>query len=370
MNVPFADFKPMHNELEKEIKKAVNDVIDSNYFIHGPQSSKFEKDFAEYCGVKYCVGVGNGLDGLMLSLKALGVGEGDEVIIPCHTYIATALAVTYVGAKPIFVEPDETNYNINPEKIESAITPKTKAILPVHLYGQCADMDKINEIAKKYNLKVLEDAAQAVGATYKGRKAGSLGDIAEFSFYPGKNLGCMGDGGCVVTNDEELATKVRALANYGSLKKYVHLFKGNNSRLDEIQCAILDVKLKELDKWNDFRREVAKRYLNEINNKDVVLPKISEYNEHIWHLFVLRVKDREDFRKYMENNEIDTLIHYPTAIHKQPAYSERSSEIYPLAEQFAKEVVSIPMFYGMTEEQVDKVINTINGYGLKKSLKR
>ena len=231
-------------------------------------------------------------------------------------------------------------------------------------------MDKINEIAKKYNLKVLEDAAQAVGATYKGRKAGSLGDIAEFSFYPGKNLGCMGDGGCVVTNDEELATKVRALANYGSLKKYVHLFKGNNSRLDEIQCAILDVKLKELDKWNDFRREVAKRYLNEINNKDVVLPKISEYNEHIWHLFVLRVKDREDFRKYMENNEIDTLIHYPTAIHKQPAYSERSSEIYPLAEQFAKEVVSIPMFYGMTEEQVDKVINTINGYGLKKSLKR
>lgn len=369
MKVPFADFKPMHDELKKELKEVAERVIDSNYFIHGPETENFERSFAEYCGTKYCVGVGNGLDGLILSLKALGVKAGDEVIVPSHTYIATALAVTYVGAKPIFVEPGE-DYNIDVTKIEEKITEKTKVILPVHLYGQCADMDAIMAIAQKHNLKVLEDAAQAVGATYKGRKAGSLGDIAEFSFYPGKNLGCMGDGGCIVTSDPVVAEKVRALSNYGSLEKYVHLYKGNNSRLDEIQAAILSVKLPHLDKWNDYRREVAKRYLTEIKNNNVILPIVDDYNEHIWHLFVVRVNDREEFRKYLDKLDIQTLIHYPTPIHKQPAYAERNNESLPIAEKYAKEVVSLPMFYGITSEDVDRVIKAVNEYEPKRVLKR
>lgn len=369
MKIPFADFKVMHDEIKGELKEKVDKVIESNNFIRGEETEIFEKNFADYCGTKYCVGVGNGLDGLILSLKALGVKEGDEVIIPSHTYIATALAVTYVGATPVFVEPN-ADFNINVEKIEEAITNKTKVILPVHLYGQCADMDPIIEIAKKHNLKVLEDAAQSVGATYKGRKSGSLGDIAEFSFYPGKNLGCMGDGGCIVTNDFELAQKVRALANYGSLEKYVHLYKGNNSRLDEIQSAILNVKLKELDRWNEYRNKVAQRYLNEIANEYVILPRVSENNMHVWHLFVVRVKDREEFREYLNEMGIQTLIHYPTSINKQPAYSEFNNETYPLAELYAKEVVSLPMYYGISDEQVDYVINAVNNYLPKRTLKK
>lgn len=369
MKVPFVDFEPMHGELKKELKEAVGQVIDSNSFIRGKQTEEFEKEFAKYCGVKYCVGVGNGLDALMLSLKALGVKTGDEVIIPSHTYIATALAVTYIGAVPVFVEPN-SDYNIDVRKIEEAITSKTKVILPVHLYGQCADMDPIMEIAKKHNLKVLEDAAQAVGATYKTRKAGSLGDIAEFSFYPGKNLGCMGDGGCIVTNDFELAQKVRALANYGSLEKYVHLYKGNNSRLDEIQAAILKVKLPNLDKWNEYRDMVAKRYLNEIHNEYVDLPHVSDYNKHIWHVFVVKVKDRKDFQNYLSSLGIQTIIHYPTAIHKQPAYEEYSDINLPLALEYASEVVSLPMYYGINDEQVDYVINAVNNYAPKRVLKK
>lgn len=362
MEVKFADFKPMHDELKKEIKKEVNNVIDSNFFIHGPYTEKFEKDFANYEDIKNCVGVGNGLDGLVISLKALGVEPGDEVIVPSHTYIATALAVTYVGAKIVFVEPNIETYTIDSTKIEEKITNKTKVIIPVHLYGQAADMDAINEIAKKHNIKVLEDAAQSHGAEYKGRKVGTLGDISEFSFYPGKNLGAFGDAGCIVTNDNELALKARAIGNYGSIEKYKHIYKGQNSRLDEIQAAILDVKLKNLDKWVLERQRVANRYLTEINNDKVILPVVAPYNKHVWHIFAVRVQNREEFVKYLSSKGIQTLIHYPTAIHKQPAYKEMNNESYPIAEKIAREVVSLPMYYGMKEEQISYVINTINKY--------
>lgn len=362
MKVDFSNFIKMHEEIGNEIKEAVNQVIDSNYFIQGNQLKSFEKKFAKYCGVKYCVGVGNGLEGLILALRAIGVSNGDEVIIPSHTFIATSLAVSELGAIPVFVEPNMKDYTIDPSKIEEKISDKTKAIIAVHLYGQCADMDSIMEISRKYNLKVVEDAAQAHGALYKGRKAGSLGDIAEFSFYPGKNLGAMGDGGCVTTNDKDLAEKVRILGNYGSKIKYKHIEKGINSRLDEMQAAILNVKLNYLDKWNLERNRIANRYLKEIKNINITLPYVNKNNYHIWHLFVIRVKNRENFQKYLKNLGINTLIHYPTAIHKQIAYNEYSSYKLPISEEIASQVVSLPLFYGMTDEQIDYVINAINNY--------
>lgn len=362
MKVDFARFDFMHNELKEEIKSAVDRVIESNWFIDGNELLNFEKNFASYCNADYCIGCGNGLDGLTLALRAMGVKKGDEVIIPSHTFIATALAVSNIGAIPIFVEVKEDDYTINPNLIEEKITDKTKAIIAVHLYGQCADMDEINKIAKKHNLYVLEDAAQAHGALYKGRKAGSLGDAAEFSFYPGKNLGAMGDAGCVVTNNKELAIKVKELRNYGSSKKYCHNAKGVNSRLDEIQAAILDVKLNRLDIWNEFRNKVAKKYLEGIKNDKVKLPIVSEYNNHVWHLFVVEVENREDFMEYLKNNGITSLIHYPTAIHKQNAYEEYSNLNLPIAIEKASKVVSLPMYYGLTDEEVDYVIDIINKY--------
>lgn len=361
MNVSFAKFDKMHDEIKAEIKNAVNKVIDSNMFISGKELEEFEKEFAEYCGSKYCVGCGNGLDGLVLALRAMGVKKGDEVIVPSHTFIATALAVSNIGATPVFVEVKE-DYTINPYLIEDKITEKTKVIIAVHLYGQCADMDEINKIAKEHNLYVLEDAAQAHGALYKGRKAGTLSDAAEFSFYPGKNLGAMGDAGCVVTNNKELADKIRELGNYGSSVKYCHNEKGMNSRLDEMQAAILRVKLKKLDKWNKERDRVAQRYLSEITNSKVILPKIADYNNHVWHLFVVRVDDREDFQKYLSEKGVSTLIHYPTAIHKQRAYKEFENLELNIADMYAKHVVSLPMFYGMTDEEISYVIECINNY--------
>lgn len=361
MKVVFSEFTRMHNEIREEIDEDIKDTIDKSYFIGGSKCKKFEEDFAKYCGVKYCVGVGNGLEGLHLSLLALGIGDGDEVIVPSHTFIATTLAITAVGAKIVFVEPNEY-FTIDVDKIEKAITKKTKAIIVVHLYGQCCDMDPIMKIAKKHKLKVIEDAAQAHGALYKGRRAGSLGDIAEFSFYPGKNLGAMGDGGCITTNDRELADKLRALGNYGSHEKYKHIYKGINSRLDEIQSGILDIKLKHLDKWNDFRRSVADKYLKGINNKKVTLPKVASYNEHVWHIFPILVKDRDKFINYMKENDIQCLIHYPTAIHKQKAYEELNNLKYPISEKYASEEVSLPMFYGMTDDEINFVIDTINKF--------
>lgn len=308
MKVPFVSFLPMEKELDKDLRAAFERVYTRSWYIGGVEDEEFEKAFAQYCTTEYCVGVGNGLDALMLALKALGVGEGDEVIVPSNTYIATALAVTYVGAKLVFVEPDIRTFNINPENIEAAITDKTKAIMPVHLYGQACDMDPIMEIAKKHNLFVVEDCAQAHGATYKGKKIGSFGDAAGFSFYPGKNLGALGDAGATVTNNKELADKVRALGNYGSDYKYHHIYQGNNSRLDEMQAAFLSAKLPHLEKINVERRRIAQKYLDGINNSEVVLPYVPEDMVPVWHIFGIRCKRRAELEKFLNEAGIGTNI--------------------------------------------------------------
>lgn len=365
MKVPFVSFEPMHTEIRAELDNAYKRVMDSNYFIQGSECHAFEEEFAKYCGVKYCVGVGNGLDALYLVLRALDIQAGDEVIVPSNTYIATALAVSYTGAKPVFVEPNLDSYNINPEMIEEKITINTKAIIAVHLQGRMADMDPILEIAKKHNLFVLEDAAQAHGATYKGHKAGSMGDAAGFSFYPGKNLGALGDGGCIVTNRKDIADKVRALGNYGSDYKYHHIYKGTNSRLDEMQSAFLRVKLPYLDKWNVYRRKIAKRYLEEIRNPLITLPvKSTEEFEHIYHVFVIRCEQRDRLEAYLAEKGIGTVKHYPIPMHLQEAYKDLGigkGEL-PIAENISSTVLSIPMYYGMTEDEIQYVINALNSF--------
>lgn len=363
MKVAFADFKPMHNEIREQLDKAYNAVLDRSYFIQGTECEQFEKEFAEYCGAEYCIGVATGLDALYLILKAMNIGDGDEVIVPSNTYIATALAVSFTGATPVFVEPDIMTYNIDVEKIEEKITKRTKAIIAVHLQGRAADMDRINEIAKRYGLKVLEDAAQAHGVKYKGNKVGTLSDAAGFSFYPGKNLGALGDGGCVVTNNKEIADKVKALGNYGSDYKYHHIYKGTNSRLDEIQAAFLRVKLPQLDKWNDARKKVAARYLNEISNPLLKLPlAISDDYDHVYHVFAVRCERRDELEKYLNDNGIGTVKHYPIPMHMQEAYADLNvaKGALPIAEEISRTIVSIPMYYGMTDEEVDYVINKIN----------
>ena len=294
MKVPFVSFIPMEKELESDLRNAFDRVFKRSWYIDGIEDQNFEADFAKFCNRKFCVGCGNGLDALMLSLKALGIGPNDEVIVPSNTYIATALAVTYVGAKVVFVEPDINTYNINPNLIEEKISPKTKAIMPVHLYGQPCDMSLILEIAKKHNLFVVEDCAQAHGATYKGQVVGSFGDAAGFSFYPGKNLGALGDAGATVTNNEELASKIRAYGNYGSDYKYHHIYKGNNSRLDEMQAAFLSAKLPHLNRMNEERRRIAKLYLDNIKNDSVILPKVLEDTVPVWHIFAIRTSRRSE----------------------------------------------------------------------------
>lgn len=365
MKVPFLTFEPMHNEIRQSLNNAYNNVVDKSWFIRGDECQKFEKEFAKYCGVKYCVGVASGLDSLILILRAMDIGVGDEVIVPSNTYIATALAITYVGAKPVFVEPVIETFNIDVDKIEEKITKNTKAIITVHLYGRTADMDSINAIAKKYNLKVIEDAAQAHGAKYKGKRAGSLGDAAGFSFYPGKNLGALGDAGCVTTNDKEIADKVRVLGNYGSDYKYHNIYKGVNSRLDEMQAAFLRVKLPHLEKWNKDRRNTAKKYLNGIINPLIKLPlPTSEEYEQIYHLFVIRCERRDELEKYLNENGIGTLKHYPIPMHEQECYKDlgiKHGEL-PIAEEISRTVLSIPMYYGMTDEEVDYVIDKINKF--------
>ena len=365
MKVPFATFLPMHNEIRKDLDNAYNQVLDRSYFIQGEECTKFEEEFAAYCDAKYCIGVATGLDALWLVLKAMGIGKGDEVIVPSNTYIATALAVSFVGAKPVFVEPTIETYNIDVTKIEEKINENTKAIIAVHLQGRAADMDAVNAITKKYNLKVIEDAAQAHGTKYKGRKVGTLGDAAGFSFYPGKNLGALGDGGCVVTNDKELADRVRALGNYGSDYKYHHIYQGTNSRLDEMQAAFLRVKLPHLDKWNADRKRIAERYLEGINNPLIKLPLAStdEY-EHIYHVFVIRCDRRDELEKYLNDNGIGTVKHYPIPMHLQEAYKELGLQQgdLPIAEEISDTVLSIPMYYGMTDEEVEYVIEVINRF--------
>jgi len=366
IKVPFAIFVPMHEEIKQEMYEAFDRVYEKSWFILGDEVSLFEHEFANYCGSKYCIGCGNGLDALHLILKAYNIGAGDEVIIPSNTFIATALAVSYAGANPIFVEPDINTYDIDASLIEKAITINTKAIIAVHLYGMPSKLDEINALAKKYNLKVIEDAAQAHGALYKNKKVGNLGDAAAFSFYPGKNLGALGDGGAVVTSDEQLANKVRALANYGSDVKYHHLYKGMNSRLDELQAAFLRIKLKSLDKWNTERKVIAQKYLKGIVNKMVILPKTVDGFDTVWHVFVIRTENRSGLIKYLTEKGIGTTIHYPIAIHMQEAYKDyiyKKGDL-PIAEKIADEIVSIPMFYGMTDEQVQYVIDMINDFNV------
>ncbi len=364
MKVPFVSFKPMESELNTEIYNAFNRVFNSSWYIEGNEDLNFEEEFAKFCNVKYCVGTGNGLDALILSLKALDVGPGDEVIVPSNTYIATALAVTYVGAKPVLVDPLIETFNIDISKIEGNITDRTKAIMPVHLYGQPCNMDAIMNIAQKYNLYVIEDCAQAHGATYKGKKVGGFGDAAGFSFYPGKNLGALGDAGAIVTNNEELAKKVRALGNYGSDYKYHHIYKGNNSRLDELQAAFLSVKLPHLNRMNEERRKIAKRYLEEINNPKIVLPYIIDDVIPVWHLFAIRCNERDVLAEYLENKGISTNRHYPIPIHLQECYEDlgyKNGDL-PIAEEISKTQLSIPMYYGMLKDEIDYVIKAINEF--------
>ena len=364
MKVPFVTFKPLEKELDQKLRNAFERVYSSSWYIEGKEDEAFEKSFAHYCNTKYCVGVGNGLDALYLSLKALGIKEGDEIIVPSNTYIATALAITYAQAIPVFVEPDINTFNIDPAKIEVAITNKTRAIMPVHLYGQACDMDSIMEIAKKHNLFVIEDCAQAHGATYKGKTIGSFGDAAGFSFYPGKNLGALGDAGAMVTNNEDIAKRVRALGNYGSDYKYHHIYQGHNSRLDELQAAFLRIKLRNLERWTVDRRNTAKLYEQQIKQSDIILPTESEGEKHVYHIFAIRSNRRDKLETYLNEKGIGTNKHYPIPMHLQGAYKELGMKKgdLPLAEEISATQLSIPMYYGMTPEEISYVIDTINRF--------
>lgn len=364
MKIPFVSFEAMHREIADEITAKFKEVYEKNWFIQGPEVEQFEEEFAAYCGAKYCVGVGNGLDALFLPLKAYGIGKGDEVIVPSNTYIATALAVSYTGATPVFVEPDMETYNIDPAKLEEKITDKTRAIMAVHLYGQPAAMQEIRAVAGRHGLKVIEDSAQAHGATYQGKHTGSLGDGAGFSFYPGKNLGALGDAGAFVTDDKELADKVRALGNYGSDYKYHHIYQGNNSRLDELQAAFLRIKLRNLDRWNARRVEIAGLYDQGIHNPQVKLPAVAPGCTHVYHIYAVRCDRRDELEAWLNEHGIGTNKHYPIPMHMQGAYRELGipEGALPLAEEISATELSIPMYYGMTEEEIAYVIETINTF--------
>lgn len=360
--IKFLDLHKINERFRDETDERIKQVLDSGWYILGEQVSLFERNFAAFCGVKHCIGCANGLDALNLIIKAYGFSTGDEIIVPANTYIASILAISQNGCTPILVEPDIDTYNINPDLIEEKITENTKAIMVVHLYGQTVEMDKVWDIAKRYNLKIIEDSAQAHGAMYKGKRAGNLGDAGGFSFYPGKNLGCLGDGGCVTTNDDELAYRIRAIANYGSDYKYHHIFKGTNSRLDEIQAAVLDIKLKHLDEDNKRRREIAKFYRENIKNPNIILPQLKEEENHVWHIFAVRVNDRDKLKKHLEDNGIETNIHYPTAPHKQECYKEWKHLSLPISEIIHKQVLSLPISPVLTDDEVLKVVEVINGY--------
>jgi len=361
MKIPFLDLKAPYLELKEEFDAAYHRVMDSGWYVLGQEVEAFEAEFATYCGAKYCIGVGNGLDALQLILLAMGIGPGDEVIVPTNTYIATWLAVSHVGATPVPVEPDEKTYNIAPSLIEYAITDHTKAIMPVHLYGQPAEMDSINTIAQRHGVKVIEDAAQAHGAKYKRKRVGGLGDAAGFSFYPGKNLGAIGDGGAVVTNDDALAEKVRALRNYGSKIKYQNEIKGYNSRLDELQAAFLRVKIPKLDEWNNRRKNIATFYLKELAKvSGLILPTVPEWADPTWHLFIIRHPSRDELHKKVTAAGIGSLIHYPVPPHLSKAYADEFEKTcYPIAETIAKSVLSLPMGPHLDEAQLLHIITAI-----------
>lgn len=364
MKIPFVTFLPMEKELSAELRGAFERVFQRSWYIGGVEDEGFEKAFAAYCDSKYCIGVGNGLDALMLALKALDIGEGDEVIVPSNTYIATALAVTYVGATPVFVEPDIRTFNMDPTRIEAAITPKTRAIMPVHLYGQPCDMDPIMEIAKKHGLRVVEDCAQAHGALYKGHKVGTFGDAAGFSFYPGKNLGALGDAGAVVTDNKELAEKIRALGNYGSDYKYHHIYKGNNSRLDEVQAALLSAKLPHLERMNEARRTIARKFTEGIHNPRVITPYVPDGCTCVWHIYGIRCAQRDALEQHLNAKGIGTNKHYPIPMHLQECYRDLNIPrgALPIAEEISQTQLSLPLYYGMTDEEIRYVIDAVNEF--------
>lgn len=361
--IPFLDLKAPHVELRTKISEAIDRVVSSGWYILGPEVEAFESEYASYCEASHCVGLANGLDALHLALRALDVGPGDEVIVPSNTYIATWLAVSQCGATPVPVEPVEATYNIDPSLIEAAITPRTKVILPVHLYGQPADMDPILAIARKHGLRVLEDGAQAHGARYKGKRIGAHGDVVAWSFYPGKNLGALGDGGAITTNDRELADRIRLLRNYGSRVKYVNEVQGYNSRLDPLQAAVLCVKLKYLDGWNVRRSALARRYCEELAGSGVVLPQVPEWAEPAWHLFVVRHPQRDALQHRLTVAEIGSLIHYPIPPHKQRAYADIgfSADHFPLASRMADQVLSLPIGPHLNSEQASAVMAAVRG---------
>lgn len=362
MNIKYSVFNGMHEPIAKELLNAYEEVFANQWYIKGKKLEEFEKAFAEYCGAGRCVGVGNGLDALHLILKAYGIGAGDEVILPSNTFIATALAVSYVGATPIFVEPDFSTLLIDPDKIEEKITPHTKAIMVVHLYGRLADMEKINAIAKRHDLKVIEDAAQAHGVERNGIKAGAFGDAAGFSFYPGKNLGALGDGGAVVTSDPELARRVEALANYGSEQKYKHDLLGVNSRLDELQAAFLTVKLAHLDAWTAERVRIARIYYAQIKNTKILLPAYTE--ENVYHVFPIFCAERDALQAHLAARGIQTLIHYPIPMHLQGAYASLGYQEgdFPIAERICREELSIPLYPGLSDAEIQYIVDALNAF--------
>lgn len=364
MLVPFLDLRAAYLELKEEIDATVARVLCSGQYLLGKELEAFEREFAEYAGTKYCVGVGSGLDALHLAIRAMGGGAGDEVIVPSNTYIATWLAVSYAGATVVPVEPDERTYNLDASKLESAITKRTKGILPVHLYGQPADMDRIVKVAHQYNLWVLEDAAQAHGACYMGRRVGSLGSAAAWSFYPGKNLGAFSDAGAVTTNDGEVAERVRILRNYGSRVKYVNEVQGFNSRLDEVQAAVLRIKLRYLDEWNERRRQIAAWYMQQLKDAEVILPHVPDWAEPVYHLFVVRSKRRDALQQHLKHSGVDILIHYPVPPHLQPAYQQMAVPAggLPIAEGIHREVLSLPIGPHLTQSQASRVIEAVHGF--------
>ncbi len=358
--IDFLDIQAFHQRDKQAYLDAVESVLDSGRYILGRETEQFEDEFARYCDAQYCLGVGSGLDALSLIIKAYNFKEGDEIIVPSNTFIASFLAITNNGCMPVPVEPDLDTMLLDIDKVKGAITQRTKAIMPVHLYGQSCDMTPLVELAKSNNLKIIEDAAQAHGATHEGCRVGSLGDAAAFSFYPGKNLGAIGDGGAVVTNDRALAHKIEKLRNYGSVRRYIHEEIGVNSRLDEMQSSILRIKLKNLDSDNGYRRDIASRYLSEIINPAIKLPVVSKNNKHVWHLFVIRISDRDGLQKYLREKGIETLIHYPVPPHKQGAYSEYDFDPYPIAELMAEQVLSLPISPILPKDDVDYIIETLN----------
>lgn len=360
--IKFLDLLKVNQRYRLEIDRRIAAVLDSGWYLQGRENEHFCQNFSSYCGTKYAVGVANGLDALVLIVKAYGFGEGDEIIVPANTYIASILSISQNGCTPVLVEPDIQTYNIDPDRIEEKITSKTKAIMVVHLYGQATKMEKIWALAKKYNLKIIEDSAQAHGAFYQGRRVGDLGDASGFSFYPGKNLGCMGDGGAVTTNDPALYSRLKSLANYGSDVKYRNLYKGVNSRLDEVQAAVLDVKLSGLDRDNARRQEISRYYRDQIKSDAVILPQTYSEDAHVWHIFVVRVENRDAFQSFLREHGVETIIHYPTSPHKQPAYAEWNEMSFPVTEEIHRTVLSLPISPVMEDDEIARVVEVVNAY--------